>query len=318
MNDARRRLESLFGGDLGGTSLPLAGHRRSEASPGDGEPADLVLDVPNRRLKLYGPTADEAKEPELRGWKDGLRTCADLYTKLTVYARPGDEMSWVTAGYLHEGIIQGFFADGDDAHIWAAFGDEQRSDAPRDAEHDRIVQIAAAKDPIQPEPAPGFFCHRADPPHAPAIAELMDATFADYPTPIAPEIIRDQIAEGTHVFRFMVDETGSVVASASAEIDHPRASAEMTDCATRPDQRGSGHMAYLLHRLARDVKRDLGITDLYTLARADEVGMNCVFGKLGYRWTGRLINNCRMPNGWESMNIWCRNPGIESAAGSAG
>ena len=48
------------------------------------------------------------------------------------------------------------------------------------------------------------------------------------------------------------------------------------------------------------------IHDLYTLARADEVGMNCVFAKLGYAYTGRLVNNCRMPNGWESMNIWCK------------
>ena len=85
----------------------------------------------------------------------------------------------------------------------------------------------------------------------------------------------------------------------------------MTDCATRPDQRGGGHMAYLLHRLAQDVRKERGITDLYTLARADEVGMNCVFGKLGYVYTGRLVNNCRMPNGWESMNVWCK-----STAGS--
>ena len=55
-----------------------------------------------------------------------------------------------------------------------------------------------------------------------------------------------------------------------------------------------------------DIADLYGITDLYTLARADEIGMNCVFRKLGYDFCGRLVNNCRMPNGWESMNVWCK------------
>jgi hypothetical protein len=34
--------------------------------------------------------------------------------------------------------------------------------------------------------------------------------------------------------------------------------------------------------------------------------VNCAFAKLGYKYTGRLVNNCRMPTGWESMNVWCK------------
>lgn len=312
--DVRRRLENTFGPDAVDTENSLVGRWTLAADASGQRGGELVLDPHNRRLKLYGLKASECRDPGVKCWYDGLKTAAPLYSKLIVYARPDEPMSWITAGYLNEGIIEGFFADGGDAHMWAAFGNEERSDAPRDGRHDEIVQIAAAKPIIIPEPAVGFVCLRAKPEHADSIAKLMTATFAEYPTPINAKLIEEQIVSGSYVFRYMVDPAGELVASASAEIDHQRSCAELTDCATRPDQRGAGHMGVLLDRLAQDVGRDLGITNLYTLARADEVGMNCVFGKLGFRYTGRLINNCRMPNGWESMNIWCANsePGADA------
>jgi len=275
----------------------------------DADPAhggDLILDRRNRRLKLFDVEAADHCDPGLQIWRTGLSECSDLYSKLTIYARPGREMSWMTSGFLSEGFIAGYFADGEDAQIWVAFGNETRAEAPRDGLHDDIVRLAAAKPIIVPRPAAGCESVAAGLDLAPAIAELMLATFDDYPTPISLEIIAEQIRSGSNVFRCMKNAAGEIVASASAEVDHERRTAEMTDCATRPDQRGAGHMACLLQDLAGDVKSQLGITDLYTLARADEVGMNCVFGKLGYLYTGRLVNNCRMPNGWESMNIWCR------------
>lgn len=250
--------------------------------------------------------AEDTRNPGFAVWREGLLVCSDLYTKLIVYARPGRDLSWVSAGYQREGSIAGFFSDGEDAIIWAAFGEGGRMDAPRNEQHNETVRIASAKKIIQPTAAPGYTSRRAESRHADAIAGLMIKTFEEYPTPISKGIIRKLITDGSNLFRTMTNQDGQIVASASAEIDHQRRIAEMTDCATRPDQRGAGHMACLLDDLAADLKTELGITDLYTLARADEIGMNCVFGKLGYSYTGRLVNNCRMPNGWESMNIWCR------------
>jgi len=305
LQESHRHLVKAFGPEVFDADSPLTASWSRAADPTARAGGDLILDPHNRRLKLYGPTAAEACDPGLSGWVDCLRTFPHLFSKLIVYARPGGFETWVTAGYLHEGIIAGFFADGQEAHMWAVFGDETRSDAPRDARHDEIVRIAAAKPVVTPEPAPEFSCRRAGTDLAQPIVDLMTDTFPDYPTPISADLIGRQIANGTNIFRYIENADGDVVASASAEIDHVRQCAEMTDCATRPDQRGAGHMGLLLHRLARDLREDFGITDLYTLARADEVGMNCVFGKLDYAYTGRLINNCRMPNGWESMNIWC-------------
>jgi beta-lysine N6-acetyltransferase len=303
--DARALLHRLAGGSAPDLSKVHTGrwHAAHIERPHGGE---LVLDPHNGRVKLYDARAEDTRDPGFALWKEGLRTCADLYTKLIVYARPGRDMSWITAGYLYEGFIAGFFPDGEAAELWVAFGDDLRAEAPRDEQHNKTVQIAAAKEIVRPTAVAGCTSRPATAHHAASIAELMLATFEDYPTPISTEIIREQIESGSNLFRTMIDQDGEIVASASAEIDHERRVAEMTDCATRPDQRGAGHMACLLEDLAGDLQRELGITDLYTLARADEIGMNCVFGKLGYDYTGRLVNNCRMPNGWESMNIWCR------------
>lgn len=272
----------------------------------DGSERDLVYDPHNRRLKLYRIGAEDLRNPEIRFWKDGLDGPERPYTKLIVYGLPGDEMAWVRRGYLREGIILGYFADGSDAWIWSAFAPDGRDLAPRDDRHDEIVDLAADKPTVEPAPPAGFRCRRAGPDDAEAVSALLRRVFPDYPTPTDPATVHRQIARGDNVYRLMLDADGRLAAAASAEIDHRRRSAELTDCATSPEHRGAGLMAWLLRQLERDMVRDFGITDLYTIARADEVGMNCVFSKLGWIYTGRLVNNCRMPGGWESMNLWCR------------
>jgi hypothetical protein len=117
-----------------------------------------------------------------------------------VYARPGDHMTWITRGYLHEGVIAGFFADGTDAHLWAAYGEEARSEAPRDARHDEIVKEAAALAPVpRPPLPPRCSCHRAEAGDASAIAALLGGVFSDYPTPLTPRALGGRIADGAHL-----------------------------------------------------------------------------------------------------------------------
>jgi putative beta-lysine N-acetyltransferase len=271
----------------------------------DGSRRDLVFDPYNRRLKLYRVSAEDLGFPEIRFWRDGLRSGAQPYSKLIVYGLPGDEMEWVRRGFIREGVILGYFADGQDAWIWSAFNEGQRDMAPHDGEHEQIVALAVDKPTIEPDLPDGFSCRRARQPDAEAISELLGTVFPDYPTPTDAGTVATQIATGSNIYRLVFDENGRLAAAASAEIDNRRRSAELTDCATLPAFRGAGLMAYILRQLEHDLEKDFGITDRYTIARADEVGMNCVFSKLGWVYTGRLVNNCRMPNGWESMNLWC-------------
>lgn len=261
----------------------------------------VVYDPYNERVKLYGVG------PQLVEATSAGELSSDLVGKITVYAKPGKEEHWSRLGFQREAVIKGYFTDGD-AHLWATYTDESRGLAPKDELHDLTVELALSKDSIpRPALASGFSSEVASPEDCFVIADLLDRTFSDYPTPICPRVIAKQIEQRDNLFRLVRSPEGEVAAVASAELDHQHGAAEMTDCATRPDFRGKGLMAYILRTLESDVAERFQISDLYTIARADEVGMNCVFSKLGYAYEGRLINNCRMPNGWESMNVWCRN-----------
>jgi putative beta-lysine N-acetyltransferase len=279
------------------------------ALPGVECPA--ILDPLNRRLKVYEIGAQEMTA--------SLVECADLagsthpsneppvIGKVTAYALPGDERVWEDMGFRQEAVIRGFYPDGIDAHLWAAYPNPYRESCSKELVHEAGVAIAESKAPIEVASLPiGYESRLAEPTDAGEIAELMSLVFPVYPSPIDEALIEEQIRSQSNLFRVVEDLGGDIIALASAEIDHGRSSAEMTDCATRPDMRGRGLMAYILAWLEQDLRRLFGLTDLYTIARADEIAMNCVFSKLGYDFTGRLINNCRMPNGWESMNVWCK------------
>ena len=274
----------------------------------DGSSRDLVYDPYNHRLKIYRLGPDDLRDENIRFWKAGLNDAEAAYSKLIVYALPGDEPRWVREGFLREAIILSYFADGQDAWIWSAFTPGEREMAPRDGEHEQTVELAAGKPTVQPVLEAGFTCRQARLGDARILSDIMNQVFSDYPTLLDVGTIQEQIRTGSNLYRLAFTREGRLAAAASAEIDPGMRSAELTDCATLPIFRGHGLMAFILAQLERDLIRDLGITSLYTMARADEVGMNCVFSKLGWIYSGRLVNNCRMPNGWESMNIWCAPP----------
>jgi putative beta-lysine N-acetyltransferase len=263
-----------------------------------------VLDPFNRRLKVFELSASDlgASLPLTPEPVEEL-----VIGKVTAYALPGECRAWEEMGFRQEAVIRGFYPESVDAHLWAAYPNPDRLSCHKEGVHQAGVVIAESKPVLAShELLPGYECRVAEPTDAGEIASLMSLIFPVYPSPIDESVIEEQIRTLANHFRLVVDPTGDTVAVASAEIDHQRSSAEMTDCATRPDCRGRGLMVHLLAELEADLARLFGLTDLYTIARADEIAMNCVFSKLGYDFTGRLVNNCRMPNGWESMNVWCK------------
>ena len=289
-------------------SAVAADHHLGPASvefelPHSGCPA--ILDPFNRRLKVY-----ELNAADLSASVAAAPLGADesVVGKITAYALPGESQLWEELGFRQEAVIRGFYAEGVDAHLWAAYPNPAREACEKDEAHRVGVEVAQSKASLETVALPeGFECRVAALADASDIADLMANTFPVYPSAISEHIISEQIRTEANHFRLVENLQGEVVAVASAELDKERSSAEMTDCATRPDFRGRGLMAHILSRLETDLLRRFGISDLYTIARADEVGMNCVFSKLDYEFTGRLVNNCRMPNGWESMNVWCKN-----------
>jgi len=261
----------------------------------------VVHDRPNERLKLFGAHPGHLTElPD-------LRQLAGL-GKVTAYARGGHPRQWEALGFRREGNIQGFFRDGSDAAIWAAYPQVQRAQEPEKSVHDACLAVAQSKGLLGEAWLPaGYTSDLVGPGQAREVAALMRSIFPVYPTCLSDEQIERLIRSGCSVFRCVRNADNEIVAVASAEMDLVRKNAEMTDCATRPEERGRGLMAHILRQLEADLRLHYEIVDLYSLARAQETGMNCVFKKLGYGYQGRLVNNCRMPSGWESMHIWCKN-----------
>jgi beta-lysine N6-acetyltransferase len=271
-----------------------------------------LYDPHNRRLKIFDLRPEDVKASEELASCLAAEAANELYSKIIIYARSHIE-GWQDFGLRQEAVIRGFFGNGDDAALWTKYTAPPRAYDPQASTHDKVLRIAQQKRPARPALPQGYTCAPANPADAAEIAALMSAVFPDYPTPLTAEHLTSGMAARTSHFRMVRDADGRLVACASAEIHHTRRSAELTDCATLAEERGKGLMSVILRGLERDLARDFGITDVYTIARAGEVGMNCSFAKLGYRYTGRLVNNCRMPEGWESMNVWCRNTNGEAA-----
>jgi len=276
---------------------------------------DAVSDPWNRRLKLLG--VDAGRFPHFDERLRVLHAPATerTFTKFTVYAPAGDEALWNAHGFRKEAAIRGFFADGGDAELWARYADHARAMDPRRDEQDRTVALARTKAPGSPSLPAGMRLRVAEEKDAARVGGLLRAVFEDYPTPLDDVVIHENIVTGRSRFHLVErEEDGALLACASAELDVPRSNAEITDCATRPEARGRGLMVRLIRSFEEALPVEAGIVDLYTIARADEVGMNCAFARAGYVYTGRLVNNCRMPGGWESMNVWCRRAGEPAAA----
>ena len=104
-------------------------------------PKEVVLDPPNLRVKVLGLPCADLDDPVIQGLAAGLDDDAVPCTKLTVYAPPEEESAWVRRGFLKEGEIRGYFADGIDTHLWARYGGDGRDEAPRDGEHDEICLL---------------------------------------------------------------------------------------------------------------------------------------------------------------------------------
>lgn len=207
------------------------------------------------------------------------------------------------ADFSTEAVIPGFYAGQADCAVLGCTLDPERDElgfsdevAAVDALLEMTTSEAAAHAPVATE--------RATTADAEAIAGLIDDTFEQYPTPSGvPAYIASAIDEGVP-FR-VVRDGPEVVACASADLVRSARTAELTDCATRPEYRGRGYMQAILLDLMGDL-RDMCYPSAFTLARARIPGVNLAFQRLGFELRGRMLRSCRIGGGLEDMNVWSR------------
>ncbi|XTP56864.1 putative beta-lysine N-acetyltransferase [Niallia sp. Krafla_26] len=140
------------------------------------------------------------------------------------------------------------------------------------------------------------------------LSQLYRQVFKIYPTPLHdPEYIEKTMEGGTIYYGITNDD--EIVSCASAEINFMYDHAELTDCATLPDHRKYGLMKKILEKLETEL-RVQGIYCVFSIARAQSYGMNAVLHQIGFKYRGRLLNNCYIFDKLENMNMWVKDLSI--------
>jgi putative beta-lysine N-acetyltransferase len=281
---------------------PTPRWRQLEIVTADGASVSVKDDAYSDRIRCDHPPSCSA-HALARALVDSAR--AHGRGRIALFAPAAMQHDLAREQFVHEATMPGFYAGTEDCVVMGRAIDPVRaelSDPEAVAEADAILKRKTESAPPEHRPTPATLpATEAD---APAIAALVTQTFQHYPTPTGvPGYVAQQIREGIP-FR-IVREGDDVVACASADLIRTARTAELTDCATRPDQRGRGLMQGILLDLMGDM-RSMGYPTAFTLARASVPGINLAFWRLGFVWRGQMRSSCRIGGGIEDMNVWSR------------
>ncbi|AKB17284.1 Beta-lysine acetyltransferase [Methanosarcina sp. WWM596] len=261
---------------------------------------------------------------EISGALEALAEAEEM-EKIIVYTPPEKGHEVKNCGYVEEGIIRGYYPE-KDCRIFSSYLDKSRGISFNKEKEDQVIKNCLRKgrgtgkhphksgnsrkkegwkkqkEKIQlPEEYVLRFAVQAD---ASSMATLYSQEFQFYPTPVHMESYLLKTMD-SDVLYLLVEKQGKIVSLASAEMDSETGSAEITDCLTVSSERGKGLIKELIVALEKELS-NRGFRSTYTLCRALSFGINTAFVSLGYAYTGRLVNNCRIGEGFEDMNIWCK------------
>ncbi|MGM0751145.1 MAG: putative beta-lysine N-acetyltransferase [Bacillota bacterium] len=257
--------------------------------------AAIYKDGYNRRLRV-----DEFRGNPGLLWEYVKReTESSLYEKVIVKARWNQSLFFFEKGFILEGGVNAYF-NGDKALFMSKFLTNERRNSSYWSKEDEILQSVQQLDSQTVVSSETIFVATEE--HAGQLADLYQEVFKLYPVPLHnPDYVKESMKSGT-IFVY-IEEDGRIISAASAEVSLSCKNAELTDCATRSSHRKGGYMKHLIRKLEGELlERDIFCA--YTIARALSFGMNAVFHQLGYRYGGRLANNCIIFDKMEDMNIW--------------
>lgn len=265
--------------------------------------AKIFLDWYNRRLKVL---SYKARDYEAMVAKFAFLADANKFDKIWVQANSKDWEEFLRHGYILEGLLK-YANRGATVFMVSKFKSQRRIQSRTLMKEIRLIEeIMERKKKSKPKALPaGYTLDYAREEDVGGMLELYRRVFKTYPSPLT---YKEYLLSNLHreaIFRVIRNDVGNVVAAASADLDPGRLSAELTDCATHPDDRGKGLMSILLAALEADL-RQLNYVCAYTLARAPSYGMNAAFYSLGYEFNGRMINNCDIYGDFEDMNLWVK------------
>lgn len=228
------------------------------------------------------------------------RGFSKIFAKVPCSARE----RFLAGGYAEEARIPCFYPGGEDVSFMGKYLTESRvQEQEVQLVSDVLAAVGTAAEVSAATQLPqGFTVRTAVEEDGEEMAKIHREVFASYPFPIHdPAFLRNAMKDST-IF-FGVWNGPAIAALSSAEIDFHSASAEMTDFATHPANRGNGFALSLLREMENAVS-DRGVRALFTIARAYSFGMNITFSRNGYLYGGTLTNNTNISGRQESMNVW--------------
>lgn len=227
------------------------------------------------------------------------------YSKIFAKIPADVKDAFLEQGYTAEAVIPHFYNGRQTAYFLGKYFSSERKTAKDGAEVKKVLALAQAKSGIKPQSSvlpEGFAYRECRANDIREITELYKKVFETYPFPIHDPAYIEQTMNN-NVTYFGVWHEESLVALASAEMDRKAGNAEMTDFAALPDYRSKGLSSFLLQTMEKYIKK-LGLKTAYTIARALSYGMNVTFAKMGYTYSGTLVNNTNISGRLESMNVW--------------
>ena len=262
----------------------------------------ITVDERNKRLVVNG-YGQETKPSLLSRHLIDLAVNKKL-EKIWLWALPSDVPEFLRCGFRTEGsLFRGNYAEF--AVSLAYYASEARGHSDKLHSENEIIHSVRTKPINKLQRLPhGIELKILDEWFAQQISQLLTQVFKTYPSPVEnPQYIRALIQQG-NIFAGAFSQE-KLIGIAAAYPDPILNRCEMTDCATITEFRGHSLSERLLCILEDEVQKH-GSFNLYTLARAQSYAMNRVFYKLGYRYQGRLLNNCHIAGYFEDMNLWIR------------
>ncbi|CQR72933.1 N-acetyltransferase YodP [Sporomusa ovata DSM 2662] len=261
---------------------------------------DMFIDTINHRLKI--------KKYSCSNYDDFVNYVeyiadANSLSKIIMVAQEFDWEKLFVRGFVLEALHPTFFAGLPGFHIAKFMENKRRISLQWDIEEDIVKQVRTAR-PNLKSLTDEYEIRSATLNDIPALTQLFNIVFATYPTPLNDAEYLQKLLETNSVFKLVVHHK-EIVSVASIDIDYNTKSAELTDCATLRQYEGQGLMSHLVVALEKEAKK-LQLITLYTIARAESVGINLVFARNGYNYYGRFVNNCSICGKIEDMNLWSK------------
>jgi len=232
------------------------------------------------------------------------------YSKIFVSVPESLSQIFLDRTFKLEATIPGLYHGEEDGCFLSLYLNAKRGFLPKkergniDSVIETVHETSETKSFDLPE---GYELMRLDESAISELAGIYKEVFQFYPFPIHDEsyLLETMAAD---VVYFGIRYKGKLVAVSSADIDKKNNYAEMTDFATLKGNRGKNLSYFLLQKMLKEMQ-GLSVKTVYTIARAKSIGMNKTFARHGFEFTGTLLNNTRIGDSIESMNVWYKRLG---------